>query len=77
MSNVTPLRPGASPPGDLNAEALSGTRERIDDLTLTGHLLCQTIKAAIALIEDSESHKVAADVLRLARDRWEDISTRE
>ena len=46
----------------------SDTRE--EQLELAGQLLAQAVRAAILLIENDEQPQLAADVLRLARDRW-------
>jgi hypothetical protein len=59
-NKVTPIR---------SPEAI----EREDQLVLAGHLMRQAAQAAILLIEENQPH-LAADVLRLARDRWDSVA---
>ena len=39
-------------------------------LELSAHLMVQAVQAAILLLEEDKQPQLAADVLRLARDRW-------
>jgi hypothetical protein len=61
--NITPIRRESVDP-----------RERENRLELTGHLMRQAVQAAVLLIEDNKEPQVAADVLRLARDRWDSVA---
>src|SRR5882724_2665713 len=51
------------------ATAAVDTRE--EQLALAGHLMRQAAQAAILLVEEDEQPQIAADLLRLARDRWD------
>ena len=42
-----------------------------EQLKLAGVLMAQATRAAIIVIESDDDPHIAADLLRLARDRWE------
>lgn len=65
MSDVTPIRPPEPP--DPNAERESAREE----LELAALLMAQAVRASILLIDEDDQPHLAADVLRLARDRFE------
>lgn len=66
-SNVAAIRPQSSRIDGRELAYIDGDRDQQD------YLILNAIKAAITLIADSNEHEVvlAADVLRLARDRLE------
>jgi hypothetical protein len=68
--NVTPIRAGTEPPTQPPDPPVD-TRE--EQLELACNLMVQAVRAAILLIEEDEQPGLAADVLRLARDRWEHV----
>ena len=59
--NVTPIR---------GPDSTDTREERIE---LAAHLVGQAVRAAILLIEDDLQPQLAADVLRLARDRLDSV----
>ena len=81
MSNVTPIRPDATEataPTNGERDALVHAEfERRDNLDLAAYLMGQAVRAAILLIDEENQPDLAADVLRLARDRWLETSDKE
>ena len=76
MSEVTPIRPGVTLEPDRSEQAARSCNEAVrvpyidEDRDYQDVLVLNAVKAAIQLIDAEESH-LAADVLRLARDRLE------
>jgi len=69
--NVTPLRPGSEPPPPTTTPSDPRVATYEEQVELAGHLMSQAVKAAILLLADGHPQELAADVLRLARDRWD------
>lgn len=73
MSGVTPIRPGVTPSEPATVATKQARVPYVDnDRDYQDMLVLNAIKAAIELI-DSEASGLAADVLRLARDRLENV----
>lgn len=68
MSEVTPIRPGVTSEPDRNNEAPDRIPYIDEDRDYQDVLVLNAVKAAISLI-DAEQSNLAADVLRLVRDR--------
>jgi hypothetical protein len=62
--NVTPIRPTGQSEQDASSEAA-------EEFDMASLLMSSAMRAAILLITEVQEPELAADVLRLARDRWE------
>jgi hypothetical protein len=72
--NVTPIQPGAEPPPPPPpAGPEVGSDTPAERHELASNLMVQAVRAAILLIDNDEQPGLAADVLCLARDRWDSV----